>query len=358
MNILQVCSFFASYEGNFLKSLYSLDKALEEKGHKTCYAFPQKAFEMQWCRELQKRTKVFALPFKSSRLNTKAVSELKRIIKDEHIDIVHSHFEFYDIACKKAAGKDTKVFWHLHDPIVKARRPYKNWIVKLQYSHYGKGVTLISVCDYYKDIAVSLGFSKDDAKTILNGIDLDRIKYPYPNGTREYDFLTFGWDFYRKGVDVILNVMKRLASEGYRFKFLLNCKENTKPLINNQLGGETPDWLVIGDPVEDVNTLFCNSNTFIQGSVRETFCYAACEAAYAGLDIISSDIEGLEWAHSLPSVTFFESKNEEQLYSLLKQRLDEKFQIPLSAIKKSREIIEKEYSTDKWVSEIIKQYLA
>ena len=119
MNILQVCSFFASYEGNFLKSLYSLDKALEEKGHKTCYAFPQKAFEMQWCRELQKRTKVFALPFKSSRLNTKAVSELKRIIKDEHINIVHSHFEFYDIACKKAAGKSTRTLLEkLHGTVV------------------------------------------------------------------------------------------------------------------------------------------------------------------------------------------------------------------------------------------------
>ena len=180
MNIIQVCAYASLYEGNFIKSLYVLEEALAQKGHKVYYAFPKEAAETVWCRELQKRTKVFFLPLRRSRLNPQATRLLKEIVRDNDIKIIHSHFESYDISCKKAAAKDTKVFWHLHDPIVKARRPYKNLIVKMQYSHYGKGVVLLSVCDYYKDKAVRLGFDKKSAKTILNGIDLDRITFPIP----------------------------------------------------------------------------------------------------------------------------------------------------------------------------------
>ena len=356
MIVLQVCSYAAPYEGNFMKSLAALERALNEKGHRVYYAFPEKAVETLWCRSLRQRTKVFFLPFNGSRINHKADTALKKIVKDENVGLIHSHFELYDIACKKAAGDHTKVFWHLHDHIAKAKRPYKNWIVKRQYSHYGKGVTLLSVCEHYKNIAVSLGFDPKAAKTVLNGIDLSRISYPYPDKEKEYDFLTFGWDFYRKGVDVILNVMKRLKAEGYPFRFLLNCNDAAKPTISKYLNGETPAWLTLGEQVEDINTLYGNASVFIQASRRETFCYAACEAAYAGMDVVSSDIEGLEWAHTVPSVTFFESGNEEQLYALLKQRLNEKTTLPSSVIDASRNVIEQNYSVDVWVEHILKEY--
>lgn len=356
MNILQVCSYASSYEGSFMRSLFALDKALAQKGHKVMYAFPENAAKADWCRELEKRTNVFYLPVRTSRIIPKAVRILKKVVADNDIGLIHSHFELYDISCKKAAGKDTKVFWHLHDPIVRARRPQKNLIVKMQYAHYGKGVTLLSVCDYYKSIAVKLGFDEKSAITLLNGIDLDRITYPYPDATHEYDFLSFGWDFYRKGVDIIFDVLKRLASEGYTFKLLLNCNDKTKPFINDYFHNNLPHWLEIGGFVEDINTLFSKTSTYVQASRRETFCYAVCEAAYAGMDVISSDIEGLEWAHSLPSVSFFESENEEQLYSLLKQRLDKGSHLPQSAVETSREIIEKEFSVDDWVTRVIAAY--
>ena len=356
MKILQVCTYAAAYEGNFIKSLYALEKALGKKGHEVYYAFPNQAAEINWCRQLQKRTKVFFLPLRYSRVNPQATKVLKKVVNENDIDIIHSHFENYDISCKKAAAKNTKVFWHLHDPIVKARRPHKNMIVKMQYSHYGKGVVLLSVCDYYKNVAIKLGFDPKSAKTILNGIDLDRITYPYPEKEREYDFLTFGWDYRRKGVDLILNVLTRLQKEGYSFSLLLNTNEQALPMINNYFDGALPNWLTIGEHVEDVNTLFCNASTFVQASRRETFCYAVCEAAYAGMDVISSDISGLEWAHNVPSIEFFDNENEEQLYALLKKRLDKKQDLPKTVIEESREVIKEKYSVDVWVDQIINAY--
>ena len=357
MNILQVCAYAAPYEGNFIKSLFALEKALLKKGCRVYYAFPYMAKETEWFNALQKRTKVFYLPFKAnSRMYSKATRALKEIVKTNDISIMHSHFESYDIPCKQAAGRDIKVFWHLHDPIVKARRPQKNLIIKLQYAYFGRGVTLLSVCDYYRDIAIKLGFEKNNARTVINGIDLNRITYPYDNKNKEYDFLTFGWDFRRKGVDLILDVLKRLDAEGYHFSFLLNCNESSLPFINQYFNGELPKWVTIGKPVEDVNTLFSNSSTFIQASRRETFCYALCEAAYAGMDAISSDIRGLEWGHNVPSITFFESENKEQLYQLLKERLNQKTTVSDSVTEVSRKVIEENYSVDVWVNQIIREY--
>ena len=356
MNILQVSAYAAPYEGNFIKSLYALEKILQEKGHSVYYAFPENASNLSWCNELMKRTKVFFLPLSHARIKPRTYKFLKHIVKKENIKIIHSHFELYDIACRYAATKDTRVFWHLHDPINKSTMPGRNIINRLQYSLFSTKTNLLSVCDHYKDLVLSFGYRGESAKTIVNGIDLSRITYPYSNTSRTYDFITFGWDFYRKGVDVILKVMNRLFKEGYSFKFLLNCNDSTNPYINEFFPEEKPSWLDIGRPVDDVNMLFSDTVTFIQASRRETFSYAVCEAAYAGLDVISSDIYGLEWAHSIPSVAFFESENEDQLYKLLKQRLDGNNSVSGMVIEQSREIIRKNYSINVWANRIINEY--
>ena len=49
--------------------------------------------------------------------------------------------------------------------------------------------------------------------------------------------------------------------------------------------GEKPAWLELGQPVENINELFAVSRVFIQASRRETFSYAVCEAAFAGLPV-------------------------------------------------------------------------
>ena len=356
MIVLQVCAYAAPYEGNFIKSLYALENELQSQGHCVYYAFPKIASNISWCQELAKRTKVFFLPLRHARLLPETYIMLRRIVKNEKIDIIHSHFELYDMACKVASSKHTKVFWHLHDPVNKSPKPGRNIINKLQYSIFSRNVTLLSVCEHYKDIVLSYGFKGKAAKTVVNGIDLERITFPYEVAEKKYDFLTFGWDFYRKGTDIILNVLKRLAQEGYTFKFLLNCNDKTKPYIETYIGDENPSWLEIGEPVEDINSLFCCSKTFIQASRRETFSYAVCEAAYAGMDVLSSDIYGLEWAHSIPSVSFFENENEIQLYNSLKQRLQKSKTLSGSVVEQSRRVIESDFSLNVWVNRILDEY--
>lgn len=355
MNILQVCAYAADYEGNFMKSLYALETQLNKQGHRVFYAFSDDAKDKDWCIQLRKRTKVFFLPLKRARILPKTYILLKKIIKENDVKVVHSHFELYDIPCNMMSSKKVKVFWHLHDPIKKSGQKSRNILNKLQYSVFSKNVKLLSVSDFYKNIVIDFGFRKENAFTVLNGIDLLRISYPYSNKIK-YDFLTFGWDFERKGSDVIFSAMKKLADDGYNFKLLFNCNEQTVEKINLFFNDRIPEWLEIGMPVENVNDLFSVSTTFIQASRRETFSYAVCEASYAGRDVISSDIAGLEWARSLPTVEFFENENIDALYKLLKKRLDKRVSISKNDIKNSREQVENNFSTEVWAKNIMKYY--
>lgn len=354
MTVLQVCAFGADHPGNFIASLESLEHALENKGVRTIYAFVERAADKVWCKEICKRTKVYFLPEAKARILPKTYQIMRNIYKENDVDIVHTHFELYDIPATVTAPKATRIFWHLHDPIM-IGNGLRSILWKLQYGWVGKRAKLLSVADYYRNVAVELGFPKNQTEIVLNGIDLNRIVKKSADAEPEYDFLTFGWDFERKGDDIIIRACDKLADEGYQFKLLLNGNESTWVRLEAFLKTRTPDYLVKGNPVANVNDLFGKSRVFIQASRRETFSYAVCEAAYAGLPVISSDIAGLEWAHNLPSVRFFENESVEGLYMQMKAFLDEKTQSQ-NDILRSRLYVEDNLSVEAWGKKIVHYY--
>lgn len=354
MTVLQVCAYGADYPGNFIASLEALEAALKDKGIHTIYAFVEKASAKPWCKEIQKRTKVYFLPEAKARILPKTYRIFHRIYRENAVDIVHSHFELYDIPATVAAPKGTKIFWHLHDPI-NPGTGLRGILWKLQYGVVGKRANLISVADFYRDAVIKMGFPAAQAVTVLNCINLNRIRDCRNSTEKPYDFLTFGWDFYRKGDDLILQACDRLERDGYQFRLLLNGNEQTWPKLEQYLNGRKPAYLECGNPVSDINQLFDNSKVFIQASRRETFSYAVCEAAYAGLPVISSDIAGLEWAHELPSVTFFPSEDVQTLYEAMKTFLDGQT-ISEQAVQKSRKHIEDTLSLEVWAKHVMEHY--
>ena len=356
MNILQVCAYAAEYEGNFMNSLYVLERRLSKKGHVVFYAFPERALKFDWCKKLNLRTKVFFLPEKRARINIQTYKKIKKIIKENNVGIVHSHFELYDIPCNMMSGKNCKVFWHLHDPINNECSFSRRILNKLQYSILSRGAVLLSVSEHYRNIAINLGFKKNDTMTILNGIDLNRIKYPYSQEKKIYNFATFGWDFERKGSDIIFKALEQLYNKGFKFKLLFNCNQQTLPKIKRYFDNNYPEWLEIGMPVEDINEIFSVTDTFIQASRRETFSYAVCEAAYAGLNVVSSDIYGLEWAHSVPTIIFFENENILELSEILESILNKKLHRIESEIDEARNVIMRNFSTEVWADKVLLAY--
>ena len=354
MTVLQVCAYGADYPGNFIASLTALEQALAEKGISTIYAFVGKAADKVWCKEICKRTRVYFLPEARARILPETYRIFRRIYRENHVDIIHSHFELYDIPATVTAPRNARIFWHLHDPI-QIHTGLRSLLWRLQYGVVSKRAHLLSVADHYRQAVIKLGFPADQTTTVLNSIDLNRVREQNRSTEKCFDFLSFGWDFYRKGDDLILKACQKLEKEGYSFRLLLNGNEKTWPELDRFLEGSTPAWLVRGDPVTDISGLFDQSRIFIQASRRETFSYAVCEAAYAGMPVISSDIAGLEWAHALPSVLFFPGEDWQQLYLCMKQCLTG-YAPDDAAAQKSRQLIRDNYSLAAWAAKIMEQY--
>ena len=354
MTVLQVCAYGADYAGNFIASLETLEAELKAQGIQTIYAFVERAADKEWCRRIQTRTRVYFLPEAKARILPETYWSFHKIYKENNINIVHCHFELYDIPATIMAPRNTKIFWHLHDPIT-LRSGLRGMLWQFQYGSVGKKAELLSVADFYRETAVSMGFPEQQSAIVLNGIDLNRVRLQKPSEDRPFDFLTFGWDFERKGDDLILQACDRLERDGYQFRLLLNGNEQTWPKLEQYLNGRKPAYLECGNPVSDINQLFDNSKVFIQASRRETFSYAVCEAAYAGLPVISSDIAGLEWARELPSVTFFPSEDVQTLYEAMKTFLDGQT-ISEQAVQKSRKHIEDTLSLEVWAKHVMEHY--
>lgn len=357
MRILQVCAYAAQYEGNFMKSLYELDSELEKMGHETMYAFPISTKNFEWVNNLQKRRTVFFLPLRNARINPKTYIQIYSIIKKNNIDLVHSHFELYDLPISSMAPKNVKVFWHLHDAIYDNESTKNRFLRLIQYNLFNRNSKMVSVAEYYRLKAIELGMPKKQTVTLLNCLDLTRLdKLSYVSDDKKYEFLIFGWDFHRKGGDLILSACELLHKEGYEFKLLFNGNEQTWKALNECLNGEKPEWLILGDPVENINELYCKSKSLISASRKETFSYAVCEAVYCGLPVVSSDIAGLEWAKKIKTVSMFENENIEQLTNLMRKLLTTDFKIEKTLVEESQNTIEKEYSISSWVNKLIKIY--
>ena len=358
MKILQIAAYAAPYEGNFMSSLYALEKAMNKKGFETVYAFPETASTMQWCKHLAQSKKVYFLPLAKSTFRFKTYWILRMIFRDNpDITIAHSHFEQYDTPVALTAPARVKVFWHLHDPIV-YRCSLRGVLMRVHYGLISRRAVLLSVAEKYRKDIIRLGFNEDNAFTVLNGIDLNRVRFKgTPRCNHQYCFLTFGWDFYRKGDDLILKACERLSAEGYNFKLLLNGGDSTWKALDDFYKGDIPDYVVKTQPTEDINSMFNDADSFIQASRRETFSYSVCEAAYAGLPVICSDIPGVEWAHSIKLVEFFKSEDWLELYNKMKELVIGKKIMPnANAVCETRKLIEDYYSVDCWVRNIISFY--
>ena len=352
MTVLQVCAFAAPTAGNFIPALLKLENRLKENNVNTIYAFPERAKDKDWCIKIQQYAKVYFLPEANARIKYETYKIFKRIYKENKIDIVHSHFELYDIPSTMMAPKGVKIFWHLHDAIKelyeKADRKHRI-LYKLQYGFCGKKARMLTVSQKHADFVIDLGFSAKSVHYIPNGIDLDRIE---KNGfaTSQKDFLMFGWEVYRKGVDILVEAAKEIEVP---FKVMLVGHDVCKEYLNEV---SAPDSIVYTEPVKNINELYSKSYAFLHISRAEGLSYALLEAIYYGLPIICSDIPENMFAKEFKNVFWMKTGDYHSLKSVILELLNNRNVVKAQDVEYNRSIIEKMYSMDVWVDNILSYY--
>lgn len=352
MTVLQICAFGAPSPGNFIVSLTSLEQTLREDGIETIYAFAETAKNRPWCEEICKRAKVYFLPVSHARILPKTYQIVRQIYQENQIDIVHSHFELYDIPATVMAPKNTKVFWHLHDPIG-YNRPIKisrRVLTKLQYGFFGRRASLLSVSLEHAEHAADLGFDRKHIYYIPNGINTARIQTAF-NNSKSNDFLMFGWDVIRKGVDLVVAADSEGALPPCRIQII------GQSACQQYLQDHLTEHIVFGKPVSDINVLYQNSKAFLHVSRAEGMSYALLEAVYAGLPVICSDIPENQVAREFSGIFWVKNENVGDIKKQIRTICDLASPVSESEYQENKAIIQRKYSLDAWKKRIVELYL-
>ena len=361
-NVLQFLCFNSPYGGSFFQSLLMLEHKLNQDDIEMIYLFHTDTSHYNWIQDLIKQgKKVYFLSGNFS----KDIFCIRDLLVKHDIKYIHAHFAglkylFLLNVASKLYSKQTFIVRHLrnHD---KPRGFFGESLRKVL-----NKVDLYIGCSESVAVEYKRNFKIEDKKIthVTNAINFDRLnkfdnlqRADYRIGVSTEVFLLFGFDYYRKGVDVVLEAMHRLVTEGHDVCLLLSLSTN-KDVIESKIinrFGKIPDWLRILTPREDIASYYLLSNYFISASREEGFCNALVESAYCERPIISSDIPG-QGSLNIPHTFKFTSENiaelKDAMISLMSLTDAQKNQI----VAEQKEYVIKNFDLDTWAEQITDVY--
>lgn len=364
-NILFISQYAAPYEGNFLLSLKVLESKLKsEYNCDVAYVFPESVERQKWFSNFSKKH----LSFITCENPKSSFSDLQKIKEQFHPNIVHTHFDGYDVVAKKVFGGSAKIVWHMHNHLSYLKNPLKVLYQSICFwFHYGsqsKNVNIITVSEEMADFASkwqkrSLQIS-ELIMHIYNGVDFQRVMNKRQSHQSDgiYRFLAFGGRNSSKRIDVLIEAAKKLKliDKNIDFQVLITKGTDTETVVKHIFRNEIPSWLVLREQTQDIASLFNSVDCFVSSSCHETFSYAVCEASIFGLPIIQSDIKGTMWNAKNPSVKIFHVNDANDLCEKMllqmsenREELEKKLQITIRNNMR-------DYSLEQWACNIIDFY--
>lgn len=350
MIVLQVCAYAARYGGNFIASLTALENDLNRKGIETRYLFPDTTKDMQWCQELQGRTKVYFAGL--NRFSHATYNQVKAAM--ENADIIHSHFELYDCITAIARKKKQKLFWHLHDSFDETIDLPHRIINRMQYKYLGRQAILIAPNKFYSDYVVRLGFDCNRVNLVNNCIDTERLNIQ-PDTLKQFDFFAFGGFYYVKGLDILLDACRLLSARNSNWKLGIVGYEDTWKWMDKNYS-DLDSHIERLHPNENVSYFYNRTSVFICTSRRENFPYALLETLYMEKPAIVSSIPGTQWALKYKTVKVVQSENAEDLANVMEQYLLGEYWFSQDDLRFTSSDIKDNYNITGWIPEIERVY--
>ena len=237
--------------------------------------------------------------------NLTAITQLRKLVEENHYDIVHCHTPVAAmctrIACRKARKNGTKVFYTAHGFHFYKGAPLKNWML-----YY----PVEKICSYFTDVLITI--NKEDYALAQKKMKAKRIEYVPGVGI---DLEKFGKAQVNRGTKRqelgIPDNMKLLLSVGE-----LNENKNHETVIRALTGIKDVYYVIAGKgPLQnhlesvikecglservkllgfrsDVGELCEAADAFIFPSFREGLSVSVMEAMSSGLPCVVSNIRG------------------------------------------------------------------
>lgn len=346
INCAVVSSYFGPYYSNFVASLVAFQEMMLKQNNNIVFIFPKKVESFSWIHLLNKEnTKIYFLEYKPNSINN--FMELRRIFKEERINLIYSHMCGWDLTARFAAPF-IPVIWHMRMNVNvkdKAKR-IKNWL-KFRILGFGKTYH-IAVSQPVTDAINSLK-PKNKCVTIHNCLDFSRLQNKISKERKIKNILLFGWEPTVKGLDITLDACEKLAEDDIKFNLLVSAQEKTYEYVDSRYD-KHPGWLKLLEPTSDVASLYNNADIMLSASRSEGFSFALAEAIYSGCVTVVSDIPGTSWSREFKARYEFESGNFVALYQSLISALE--YKITDDEILLNRQILEQNYSMEIWVNKV------
>lgn len=359
--ILHIMNYAASYRGNFMDSLASLDKKIQVEGLKNIYLFTRKAKcdgFMRWIREMQQQGEQVYFFAENTKQDARLI---RRLIKEKNVKLVHTHFitmQQYLNVYYATFGSKIPVIMHMHNHSKKAGNRLKNIFRRMLYRK-----CIMIACSESVYYSLERDYPENEKYAIDNGVNFSRLdtyetlaedSFEMKNGQRV--FLIFGFDFYRKGVDLAVRAMKQLRDQGYNYSLLVSLSSNFKEVENNivDILGEMPSWIKVISARNDVATLYNFVDVFLSPSREEGLPYSVVEAGYSSCSVVMSNIPA-QINLKIPYGYWFENENVEDFADkILKAQTEHEEK--LENWEQVKQSMRKNYPLDAWSEQVKELY--
>lgn len=352
-----ICSqYSAPYTGNFIPSLEMLAAAMQSsKGMNCIYLFPKSAANTPWMPDFMKKNKVELTD--DNPHSPQVQRQLEALFSLRHPSVIYTHFDGYDTCAVRAAKHYPlcKIVWHLHNHLGYMSHPVKKCYQLLCFlRHYGyfsrRNVYAIAVSHGVRDFVCRHGFPKDRIQTIPNGIDTSRITPVAYSPKEPFVFLAYGGRNVQKRVDVLCHALPFLKAKK-PYEVWITKGTDTESVITNIGRGA---HLRLIPQTADIDSLLSQASCFVSCSAYETFSYAVAEAAYKGLPVIQSRIEGTQWNEANPGTLTFMNLDSKDLALKMQEIMDKSHEELAEMGNCSTAYITANYTLDTWTSKILR----
>lgn len=300
--------FTATVDSHILHFHIPFLKLFKEKGYEVHVATNGEE-EIPYC---DKKIKISfeRSPFKIN--NLKAIKQLKKVIDEEHYDIIHTHTPMGSVvtrlAAKKARKEETRVIYTAHGFHFFKGAPLINWLVFYPVEKYLSKYTdtLITINQEDYELAKNKFKKCKDVKYVPGvGIDEEKFNFEMTNeekkelrkslGIEKDDFvMIYPAELSKRKRQIwLINSIKDLLKENENIHLLLPGKDSLNGECHNLVRE-----LELGNQVhllgyrKDIPQLLKISDLAISSARQEGLPVNLMEAMYVGLPIVATDCRG------------------------------------------------------------------
>ena len=253
--------------------------------------------------------KYICLHLKYIALYPLAIFKLKKIIKDNQVDIVHSHLFWPTIISRLSVPKNIPLFTTIH-AFIATSVEYKRWDIRFldKLTFRAKKSTIIAVAKGAQEEYFSyLKLTPFKTKVLYTFVDMDKFSiknHASPNGT--FRVLTVGALRIQKNQQYLVRSMALLKNEDIELDIYGGgpLHDKLQSLID-----ETGAKVNLKGVVHNIEEVLPQYHVFTMSSLFEGFSLAVLEAMATKTPVLLSNISSFQ-EQGANTVLYFDIKNE------------------------------------------------